>query len=32
MQLSIVLDCEMKFKYDIEINLCLGAQSSLCSS
>ena len=21
---SIVLDCEMKFKYDLDVSLCLG--------
>ena len=30
--LSIVLDYEMKLKYDIEVCLCLGTQCSLCSS
>ena len=27
---SIVLDCELKFKYDIEVSLCLGTQCCLC--
>jgi hypothetical protein len=27
---SIVLHCEMKFKYNIEVNKCLGTKCSLC--
>ena len=29
---NIVLHCEIKFKYGIEVNLCFGTQCTLCSS